>query len=109
VVKALIVANGFLEAQVTKLQASVSGRLLARPVRSLARSRALRDERGHILRRASVVAADDGIAPGEPTECFNPNSAAMRAEVLSRNPGSLGPSPSAGHGIRRLATSVTQS
>ncbi|MEH2534261.1 hypothetical protein V1277_006443 [Bradyrhizobium sp. AZCC 1588] len=31
------------------------------------------------------VAADDGIAPGEAVECFNPNAAVMRAEALSRN------------------------
>ena len=30
------------------------------------------------------VAADDGIAAGKPTECFNPNAAVMRAEALSR-------------------------
>ncbi len=30
------------------------------------------------------VAADDGIAAGEPTECFNPNAAVMRAEALAR-------------------------
>ena len=30
------------------------------------------------------VAADDGIAAGEPTECFNPTAAVMRAEALSR-------------------------
>ena len=33
------------------------------------------------------VAADDGIAPAEPTECFNPNAAVMSAEALSRKPG----------------------
>ncbi len=33
------------------------------------------------------VAADDGIAAGEPTECFNPNAAVMRAEALSRREG----------------------
>ncbi|UPK41075.1 hypothetical protein IVB18_49425 (plasmid) [Bradyrhizobium sp. 186] len=27
------------------------------------------------------VAADDGIAAGEPTECFNPNAAVLRAEA----------------------------
>ena len=32
------------------------------------------------------VAADDGIAAGEPTECFNPNAAVMRAEALSPAP-----------------------
>ncbi|TWA89403.1 hypothetical protein [Bradyrhizobium stylosanthis] len=38
------------------------------------------------------VAADDGIAPGEPTECFNPNAAVMRAEALSRKPRHVGSS-----------------
>jgi hypothetical protein len=33
------------------------------------------------------VAADDGIAAGEPTECFNPTAVVMRAEALSRKPG----------------------
>jgi hypothetical protein len=30
------------------------------------------------------VASDDGVAAGEPTECFNPNAAVMHAEALSR-------------------------
>ena len=29
------------------------------------------------------VTGDDGVAAGEPTECFNPNAAVMRAEALS--------------------------
>ena len=36
------------------------------------------------------VAAHDGIAAGEPTECFNPNAAIIRAEALSRKPGHVG-------------------
>jgi hypothetical protein len=36
------------------------------------------------------VAADDGIAAGEPTECFNPNAAVMHAEALSRKEGHVG-------------------
>jgi hypothetical protein len=36
------------------------------------------------------VAADDGIAAGEPTECFNPTAVVMRAEALSRKPGHVG-------------------
>jgi hypothetical protein len=36
------------------------------------------------------VAADDGIASGDPTECFNPNAAVMRAEALSRKEGHVG-------------------
>jgi hypothetical protein len=36
------------------------------------------------------VAADDGLEPGEPMECFNPNAAVMRAEALSRKEGHVG-------------------
>ena len=36
------------------------------------------------------VVADNGIAPGEAVECFNPNAAVMRAEALSRKPGHVG-------------------
>ena len=36
------------------------------------------------------VAADDGIAAGEPTECLNLVAVVMRAEALSRKPGHVG-------------------
>jgi hypothetical protein len=36
------------------------------------------------------IAADDGVAAGEPTECFNPNAVVMRAEALSRKEGHVG-------------------
>jgi hypothetical protein len=36
------------------------------------------------------IAADDGVAPGEPVECFSPNAAVMRAEALSRKEGHVG-------------------
>jgi hypothetical protein len=36
------------------------------------------------------VAADEGVAPGEPVECFNPTAAVMRAETLSRKQGNVG-------------------
>jgi hypothetical protein len=36
------------------------------------------------------VSSDDGVAAGEPTECFNPNAAVMRAEALSRKEGHVG-------------------
>jgi hypothetical protein len=38
----------------------------------------------------SFVAADGGLAPGEPVECLNPNAALMRAEALSRREGHVG-------------------
>jgi len=33
------------------------------------------------------VASDDGIAAGEPTECFNPTAVVIRAEALLRKEG----------------------
>jgi hypothetical protein len=36
------------------------------------------------------VPGNDGVAAGEPTECFNPNAAVIRAEALSRKEGHLG-------------------
>jgi hypothetical protein len=36
------------------------------------------------------VASDDGIAAGEPTECFSPVAVVMRAEALSRKEGHVG-------------------
>jgi hypothetical protein len=36
------------------------------------------------------VATDDGIAAGEPTECFNPSAVVIRAEALSRKEGQVG-------------------
>ena len=36
------------------------------------------------------VAADEGLAPGEPVECFNPAAAVMPAEALSRKQGHVG-------------------
>ena len=36
------------------------------------------------------VPSDDGIAPGEAIECFNPNAAVMKAEAMSRKPGHVG-------------------
>jgi hypothetical protein len=36
------------------------------------------------------VTSDDGVAAGEPMECFNANAAVMRAEALSRKEGHVG-------------------
>ena len=36
------------------------------------------------------VAADDGIAPGEPVECLSARAAILRAEYLSRREGIVG-------------------
>jgi hypothetical protein len=39
------------------------------------------------------VASDDGVAPGGPVECFNPNAAVMRADAFSRKEGYVGAVP----------------
>jgi hypothetical protein len=36
------------------------------------------------------IAAEDGVAAGEPTECFNPTAVVIRAEALSRERGHIG-------------------
>jgi hypothetical protein len=36
------------------------------------------------------VASHDGVAAGEPMECFNPVAVVMRAEALSRKEGHVG-------------------
>ena len=36
------------------------------------------------------IASDDGVTAGDPTECFNPNAAVMRAEALSLKEGNVG-------------------
>jgi hypothetical protein len=54
------------------------------------------------------VAADDGIAAGEPTECFNPTAVVMRAEALCVSQAMSAPWPSAGRAIPPPATSAMQ-
>jgi len=59
------------------------------------------------------VAADDGIAAGEPTECLNPIAVVMRAEALSRklcrgSPDMWEPWPLAEQEIPPPATSAMQ-
>jgi hypothetical protein len=61
-VKALILASEFLESEVCDLMQAVSHALV----------------RGFVA--LPFVASDDGAAAGEPTECFNPDAAVMRAE-----------------------------
>jgi hypothetical protein len=55
------------------------------------------------------VPAEDGIAPAEAVECFNPNAAVMRAEAMSGSQATSARSPSAGREIQRPATSGTPS
>jgi hypothetical protein len=82
--KALLVANDFLETELAKLRGKVS--------KGYARGRFSPRENGRTIGMSEMtyyvalplVAAGDGIAPGEAVECFNPNSAVMKAEVLSQ-------------------------
>ncbi len=52
------------------------------------------------------VTGDDGVAAGEPTECFNPTAVVMRAEALSRKPDILALWRLAEQEIRPPATSA---
>ena len=45
---------------------------------------------GGALVALPFIATDDGIAAGEPTECFNPVAVVMHAEALSREEGHVG-------------------
>jgi hypothetical protein len=54
------------------------------------------------------VVADDGIAAGEPMECFNPNAAVMRPEASSRKEGHVGAVALAVRATLLLAISVRQ-
>jgi hypothetical protein len=36
------------------------------------------------------IATDDGVAAGEPMECFNPVAVVLRAEALARKEGHVG-------------------
>src|SRR3954468_10596361 len=108
-VKALLVANGFLEAQVAELRASVSAGY-SRGSTSRAIGRIGTTEMAEVTYYvvSPFVAADDGIAAGGATECFSANAAVMRAEALSRKPGILGRSRSAVAAILRPASSETR-
>jgi len=79
-VKALIVANDFLESEVCELIQAVSHAYVRR------RFRLTQDEcHGRVTYFVALpfVASDHGVAADEPTECFNPNAAVMCAEALS--------------------------
>jgi hypothetical protein len=86
-VKALIVANGFLETENEVLRASVSAGYSRG--RFEVRDRKIAMDVTYYVALPFVV-ADDGVAAGEAVECFNPNAAVMRAEALSRKPGIVG-------------------
>src|SRR5229473_2698077 len=88
-IRALIVAYDYLETEVGELMKAVShaytrGRFhtysgYERPMAEVTYFVAL-----------TFLAAEDGVAAGEPTECFNPTAAVIRAEALSRKPGHIG-------------------
>jgi hypothetical protein len=46
--------------------------------------------RSDLFRRTAIRRHNDGIAVGEPTECFNPSAVVIRAEALSRKEGQVG-------------------
>jgi hypothetical protein len=103
-IRALIVANDFLEFEVGD-----EGRL------TRLRSRKISDlfrlgagyERSDLLRCATFCSRRYGIAAGEPTECFNPNAAVMRPRRYPGRKVMSVPSPSAAPAILPRALSAT--
>ena len=85
-VKALLVANDIIEAQLEELRSSVSA--------GYARGRfdRARDREEDVTYYVALpfVLADDGVAAGEAVECLSANAAVMRAEALFRKPGCAG-------------------
>jgi hypothetical protein len=89
-VKALLVANDFLECQLAKPSVVCFCRLCARPVRSVARSQGVTAMDVTYYVALPFELADDGVAAGEAVECLSANAAMMRAEALWRKPGCAG-------------------
>jgi hypothetical protein len=91
-VKALIVANGFLEAQVEKLGLGFLPATRAAGSTSRAIERTGTTEMSEVTYYVALpfVAPDGGIAAAEAVKCFNPNAAVMKAEALARKPGHVG-------------------
>ena len=99
--KALIVANEFLESEVCELMQAVSHAYVrSKPIPANTRSARSEDGRADYV-ALPFIASDDRVAAGEPTECFNPNAAVMRAEALSLrgagNPSAARSKPRRGH------------
>ena len=89
-VKALIVANDFIEAQLDEVRKKVStgyarGRLPGGANRGVSQ---MTDVTYYVA--LPFVFSDDGVAAGEAAECLSANAAVMRAEALSRKPGHAG-------------------
>jgi hypothetical protein len=89
-VKAVIVANNFMEAQLDELRAKVSTAMPADGSRPCANARMRQMSEVTYYVALPFVPSDEGIAAGEAIECFNPNSAVMKAEAMSRKPGYIG-------------------
>ena len=90
--KALIVANGFLEAQVEDCGLRFLRATRAAGSTSRATERIGTTDMPAVTYYVALpfLRSDDGVAAGEAVECFNPNAAVMKAEALSRKPGVVG-------------------
>jgi hypothetical protein len=106
-IRALIIANNYLELEVSELNKAVSHAYVRGRFRTYTGQERSMAEVTYFV-ALPFVAADDGIAAGEPTECFNPMAVVMRAEALSRKPGHVGLWPSAEPAIRPPVISATQ-
>lgn len=88
--KALIVANGFLEAQVEELRALPAIRAAGSTYRATERIGTTDMPAVTYYVALPFLPSDDGVAAGKAVECFNPKAAVMKAEALLRKPGIVG-------------------
>jgi hypothetical protein len=107
-VKALIVANDFLEAQREELRSKVSaGYARGRLPPARAQGVAAMDVTYYVA--LPFVPSDNGVAAGKTVECLSANAAVMRAEALSRKPGCAGAIAFSRSGDPARANSATPS
>ncbi len=94
-IKALIMANEYLEAELEELQAAISAGCVPAPDAGGERRRLIgstSDERCHVLRGAAVLPAGRRRLAGRGQRRGMPEfgNALRRAETMSRMPGSIG-------------------
>lgn len=89
-VKALPVANGFLEARLEKTDRRCRAATPADGCQGPANARMRQMSEVTYYVALPFIFSDDGVAAGEAAECLSPNAAVMRPEARSRKPGNAG-------------------
>jgi hypothetical protein len=79
-IRALMVANDYLEFEVSELMKAVSHAYVRGKFQTYSGQEQTMADVTYFV-ALPFVAADDGIAAGEPTECFNPTAVVLRAST----------------------------